>query len=74
MIIAQSDFQLKDPLEARLPTLLACAGPRPREDLLVVRESPETLLERLNAGLVLALAFCVAIWMVLVGFVEGYVL
>ena len=39
----------------------------------MVRESQQTLLERLNAGLVLALAFCVAIWMVLVGFFEGYV-
>ena len=31
-------------------------------------------LERLNTGLVIALAFCVAIWMVLVGFIEGYLL
>jgi hypothetical protein len=31
-------------------------------------------LERVNAGLVVALALCVAIWMVLVGLLEGYVL
>jgi len=30
-------------------------------------------LERLNVGVVIALALCVAIWMVIVGFLRGYV-
>jgi hypothetical protein len=30
-------------------------------------------LERLNSGLVVALAWCVAVWMVLVGLLQGYV-
>ena len=42
--------------------------------LPVVRQkSPGTLLERLNVGLVVALAWCVAIWMVLYGLFEGFV-
>lgn len=31
-------------------------------------------LQRLNVGLVVALALSVAIWMVLVGLIEGYLL
>jgi hypothetical protein len=32
-----------------------------------------SLIERLNAELIVALSFCIAIWMVLVAAVEAYV-
>ena len=35
---------------------------------------PKTLIERLNSGLVLALAWCIAVWMVMYGLIEGFVI
>jgi hypothetical protein len=40
---------------------------------VVRRESAKTAFERLNSGLIVALAWCVAIWMVLYGLFEGYI-
>ena len=40
---------------------------------MVRRESPKERFEHLNSGLIVALAWCVAMWMVLYGLFEGYV-
>jgi len=36
------------------------------------RESDKSFLERLNAGLIVAVAFCIAVWMVLLTLFQGY--
>jgi ABC-type uncharacterized transport system permease subunit len=36
-------------------------------------ESDKSFLERLNAGLIVAVAFCIAVWMVLLTLFQGYV-
>ena len=40
---------------------------------MVRRDSPKATFERLNSGLIVALAWCVAMWMVLYGLYEGFV-
>jgi ABC-type uncharacterized transport system permease subunit len=37
-------------------------------------ERDKSFLERLNAGLIVAVAFCIAIWMVLLTLFQGYLL
>lgn len=57
--------------------MLASPVAQPSRGTLVnPRQSLETLtarLEKVNAGLVIALAWCIAVWMVLLGLLEGYV-
>jgi hypothetical protein len=57
--------------------LLASGRPQPsRYTLVNPRRSLEAInarLEKVNAGLVIALAWCVAVWLVLVGLLQGYV-